>query len=174
MTVGLVGFGRIAQRVAATLAQLGGTVIACDPYVTEPAAASELVDLPELLQQSDAVLLHAPLTPETAGMIRAAELRLMPGHSVLVNTSRGGLVVLDDLLEHLRSGGIAGAALDVFDVEPVDPARFEHVPGLILSPHMSYYSEEALEESQTKATRQVVKVLTGEPPDYPVRAGSWR
>jgi D-3-phosphoglycerate dehydrogenase len=93
----------------------------------------------------------------------------MPRHGVLVNTSRGPLVVLDDLIAALRAGEIAGAALDVFEQEPPDATRLEDVPGLIVSPHMAYYSEEALQESQRKASTQIIKVLSGEPPDYPVR-----
>jgi D-3-phosphoglycerate dehydrogenase len=144
-------------------------IICHDPYLEPADGLPPLLPLEELLRTSDVVSLHAPLTPETRGMIGAAQLALMPSHAVLVNTSRGPLVVLDDLIAALHGGEIAGAALDVFEQEPLDAARLEGVPGLIVSPHMAYYSEEALQESQRKASTQIVKVLSGEPPDYPVR-----
>jgi D-3-phosphoglycerate dehydrogenase len=87
---------------------------------------------------------------------------------MLVNTSRGPLVDLDAVTAALRSGTLSGAALDVFDQEPLDLARIEDVPNLIVTPHMAYYSEQSLQESQRKATTQVIKVLTGRPPDYRV------
>jgi D-3-phosphoglycerate dehydrogenase len=94
----------------------------------------------------------------------------MPEHSVLVNTSRGPLVVLDDLLDALRQGTIRGAALDVFEQEPVDASRLRDVPGLLATPHMAFYSDAALAESQNKAATQVIKVLGGDRPDYQVNA----
>jgi D-3-phosphoglycerate dehydrogenase len=169
LTAGLVGYGRISRRLAESLTTLGMTIICHDPYLQPVEGLPPLVTLEELLRTSDIVSLHAPLTPKTRGMIGAAELALMPKHAVLLNTSRGPLVVLDDLLDALRSGGIQAAALDVFEQEPLDAGRLEGVPGLMVSPHMAYYSEEALQESQRKASTQIVKVLTGETPDYPVR-----
>ena len=117
---------------------------------------------------ADIVSLHSPLTPETRGMISGATLALMPAHAVLVNTSRGPLVVLADLLDALREGRLAGAALDVFETETPDHAVFEGVPNLLLSPHTAFYSEAAVRESQTKAATQIVKVLTGQTADYRV------
>ena len=127
-----------------------------------------LSSLDELLRVSDAVSLHVPLTPETRGLIGADQLALMGPQTVLVNTARGGLVVLDELIAALRAGRIRAAGLDTFDQEPFDPSRIQSVPGLLITPHMAYYSEEAIRESQTKATTQIIKVLRGEPPDYPV------
>lgn len=166
VTVGLVGWGRIARRLADSLRVLGCRLLVHDPYATVTDA--EAVGLEELLRRSDAVSLHAPLTEETRGMIGAAQLALMPRHAVLVNTSRGPLVRVGELLAVLRSGGIRGAGLDVFETEPADPTLFEGVPGLLLTPHVAYYSEQSIAESQRKATTQVIKVLTGEQPDYPV------
>lgn len=169
LTVGLVGFGRISRRLAESLTTLGVSLVCHDPFVEAGPEVPPLVSLEELLRTSDAVSLHAPHTPDTRGMIGAKELDMMPDHAVLVNTSRGPLVVLDDLLDALREGKIAGAALDVFEQEPLDASRIEGVPGLVVSPHMAYYSEQALNESQRKASAQIVKVLSGEEPDYPVR-----
>ncbi|GIU91736.1 MAG: D-isomer specific 2-hydroxyacid dehydrogenase family protein [Acidimicrobiia bacterium] len=168
LTVGLLGYGKIARRVAAALETLGAEMVVYDPYVQPGPDTPRLVDLGELLSSSDILSIHAPLTPETRGMIdREALAKMKPG-SYLVNTSRGPLVVLEDLLEALREGRLAGAALDVFENEPVNPEAIADVPNLIATPHMAYYSEEALEESQRKATTQVVKVLTGQEPDYRV------
>ncbi len=169
LTVGLVGFGRISRRLAESLTTLGMTVVCYDPFIEPGEGIPPLLGLEELLRISDAVSLHAPLTSETGGLIGAKELALMPNHAVLVNTSRGPLVVLDDLLDALRAGEIRAAALDVFEQEPLDAGRIEGVPGLLASPHMAYYSEEALSESQRKASTQIVKVLTGQAPDYPVK-----
>ena len=143
-------------------------VVAHDPYVSPGEAMPPLLPLDELLAVADVVSLHAPLLPQTRGMISKRELALMPGHALLVNTSRGPLVVLEDLIAALRAGTIGGAGLDVFDGEPLDATRIAGVPNLVVTPHMAYYSEEALRESQRKATTQVMKVLTGLEPDYRV------
>lgn len=169
LTVGLVGYGRIARLLAKPLQALGATIIVHDPYLPDGLDVKN-VTLEELLSTADAVSLHSPLTPETRGMINASALSLMRRHAVLVNTSRGPLVVLEDLVAALREGRIAGAALDVFETEPPDPARLEGVPNLLATPHAAFYSEAAIRESQRKAATQIVKVLTGERPDYHVNA----
>jgi D-3-phosphoglycerate dehydrogenase len=168
LTVGLVGYGRIARQIAAPLQALGTNIVAHDPYLEPGPDLAPLVSLEELLSTSDIISLHSPLTDETRGMIGAEELKSMKPEAILVNTSRGPLVDLDALATALRDGQIAGAGLDVFDVEPLDPKRVEGVPNLTITPHMAYYSEQALEESQRKAATQVIKVLTGEKPDYRV------
>ncbi len=168
-TVGVVGLGRIGRRVVELIRPFGVTILGHDPFVTELEGV-RVVDLDELLAASDAVTLHCPLLPQTRGLINTDRLAAMPAHSVLVNTSRGPLVVLDDLLGALRDQRIRAAALDVFETEPVDAARLEGVPGLLATPHMAFYSDAAVAESQTKAATQVIKVLRGERPDYQVNA----
>lgn len=168
LTVGLVGYGRIGRRLADPLRAFGCEIVAYDPYLSPGDDVPPLLDLDSLLASSDIVSLHIPLTPETRGVIdEAAISRMRPG-AILVNTSRGPLVDFDALASALRSGHLGGAGLDVFESEPFDSRRLEGVPNLIVSPHMAYYSEQAIEESQRKATTQVIKVLTGEEPDYPV------
>lgn len=167
LTVGLVGFGRIARNVHAYLAPMGPRFLVHDPFVTE-AEGVELVDLDQLLSESDAVSLHAPLLPSTRGMIASAQLDQMRDDAVIVNTSRGPLVVLDDIIQALRDGRIGGAGLDVFEVEPPPADRLTGVPNLIASPHTAFYSEAAVRESQTKAANQIISVLTGGTPDYQV------
>jgi D-3-phosphoglycerate dehydrogenase len=168
LTVGLVGYGRIARRIAAPLEALGADIIAHDPYLRPGPDLPPLLELETVLSRSDIVSLHLPLTDETRGIIGADALARMRPGSILINTSRGPLVDLDALCTALKEGSIGAAGLDVFDVEPLDAVRVEGVPNLIVTPHMAYYSEEALAESQRKAATQVIKVLTGERPDYQV------
>ncbi|MEX1125828.1 MAG: C-terminal binding protein [Acidimicrobiia bacterium] len=168
LTVGLVGYGRIARRIAAPLEALGARIIAHDPYLQPGPDLPPLLELGALLAEADIISLHLPLTDETRGIIGASALAGTKPGAILVNTSRGPLVDLDALAAALKEGHLGAAGLDVFDVEPLDPRRVIDVPNLIVSPHMAYYSEEALEESQRKAVTQVIKVLTGEKPDYQV------
>ncbi|HYJ70049.1 MAG TPA: C-terminal binding protein [Nocardioidaceae bacterium] len=168
-TIGVVGLGRIGRRVAELMGPFGAQLVGHDPFVTELAGV-KVVDLDELLSTSDAVTLHCPLLPQTRGLINADRLAAMASDAVLVNTSRGPLVVLDDLLDALRDRSIRAAALDVFETEPVDAAKLDGVSGLLATPHMAFYSDAALAESQTKAANQIIKVLGGQTPDYQVNA----
>jgi D-3-phosphoglycerate dehydrogenase len=168
LTVGLLGYGRIARRLAAYVHAGGATVVAHDPMLTESGDATELVGFDDLLARSDVLSLHAPLTDATRGIIDADAIAKMPAGARLVNTSRGPLVKMADLLDALHSGRLSGAGLDVFEVEPPDVAAIGDVPGLIATPHTAFYSEAALRESQTKAANQIVQVLTGRPADYAV------
>lgn len=168
LTVGLVGYGRIARRIAAPLEALGAQIIAHDPYLQPGADFPPLLELETVLSRADIISLHLPLTDETRGIIGADALARMKPDAILVNTSRGPLVDLDAVTTALKEGRLGAAGLDVFDVEPLDASRVEGVPNLIVTPHMAYYSEEALAESQRKAATQVIKVLTGEKPDYQV------
>lgn len=167
LTVGLVGYGRIARTVADALRPLGPRIIAHDPFV-DHAQGVDLVALDDLLAAADAVSLHAPLLPSTRGMISRPQLEAMRNDAVLVNTSRGPLVVLDDLVAALRDGELGGAALDVFETEPPPANRLADVPTLLASPHTAFYSESSVRESQRKAATQVIRVLTGGDPDYRV------
>lgn len=170
VTLGLVGYGRIARHLAKGARALGMRILAYDPYLgAEPDDAELVDDLGELLRESDAVSLHAPLTEGTRGMIDAERLATMKPTAVLVNTSRGPLVKLADLVDALRGGRLGGAGLDVFETEPPDASLLGSVPNLIVTPHSAFYSEAATKESQRKAATQIVKVMRGEPVDYPVR-----
>ncbi|MGH8949385.1 MAG: NAD(P)-dependent oxidoreductase, partial [Acidimicrobiia bacterium] len=138
------------------------------PYLHPGSDLPPLLEFDTVLARSDIVSLHLPLTDETRGIIGADALARMKPTAILINTSRGPLVDLDALAIALREGTIGGAGLDVFDMEPLDASRVEGLPNLIVTPHMAYYSEESLAESQRKAATQVIKVLTGEKPDYQV------
>ncbi|MEX0667690.1 MAG: C-terminal binding protein [Acidimicrobiia bacterium] len=168
LSVGLFGYGRIARKLAAPIRELGAEISVHDPYLQPGPDLPRLVSLDDLLAESDLVSIHAPLTSETRGIIGETAMSIIKPGAMLVNTSRGPLVDLPAVTSALRSGRLRAAALDVFDQEPLDVTRIEGVPNLIATPHMAYYSEESLQESQRKATTQVIKVLTGEQPDYRV------
>jgi D-3-phosphoglycerate dehydrogenase len=137
-TIGLVGCGRIGRLVAAMLGSFGSRVLVCDPIVDETAARRlgvELVGLEELLRSSDLVSLHVPLYEGTRHLINGARLDLMQPTAFLVNTSRGGIVDDAELIRRLNSNRLAGAALDVFEVEPIT-TPYAGVQKLLVSPHI--------------------------------------
>jgi D-3-phosphoglycerate dehydrogenase len=169
LTFGVVGLGRIGRRVIDLLRPIGGRIVGFDPYAgADVPGVERLPDLGSLLEASDVVTLHLPVTDETRGMIGEAELARMRPNALLVNTSRGGLVRTADLAAALRERRIGGAAVDVLEREALDADTIAPLPGALVTPHMAYYSESSLRESQLKATTQVIKVLTGLAPDYPV------
>jgi D-3-phosphoglycerate dehydrogenase len=179
-TIGVVGLGRIGARVAAQAAALGFRVLACDPYTAAPEkGAVQLATFEELLRRSDLVTLHAPLTDETRHLVRAETIAMMRPGALLVNTCRGGLVDEGALVEALRSERLGGAALDVFETEPLLTASpLRQLPNVLLSPHAAWYSAASLAELPVQAARQVVDFLAGRPvpsivnPDYLARAGA--
>ncbi len=169
--LGVVGFGRIGSAVAARVRALGCEVWANDTLVpAEQIAAAGVrpAALDELLRECDAVSLHVPLTGETIGLIGSRELGLMRPGAVLVNTARGQVVDLEALLEALRSGRLAGAALDVLPVEP--PVEPLDAPGLIVTPHAAWYSPAAEGERYARAADSVRAVLAGGTPDGAVNS----
>jgi D-3-phosphoglycerate dehydrogenase len=163
--VGFLGFGRIAQEVAARLAPFGFRFIACDPYFGDAAKwpGLRLVGLDALLAEADALTLHAPATPETVGIISAAALARMTPSAVLVNTSRGDLIDEAALAAALADGRLAGAALDVFHTEPLPEASpLRSAPNLILGPHAAWYSDVAVAELQRLVADEITRALTGQ------------
>jgi D-3-phosphoglycerate dehydrogenase / 2-oxoglutarate reductase len=171
LTIGLIGVGRIGRLVAARLRAMSCSIVAFDPYVSGDVDGLEMLPFDEVLRRADALLLHVPLTDETRGMLGKAQFELMKPECLIVNTSRGGLVVERDLFDALREGRVGGAALDVFEKEPIDARLIDDVPNLLVTPHIAYSSAEAVQESQRKAAQQVIAVLTGGRPAYLV-AGS--
>lgn len=168
-TVGIVGLGRIGSRVAALLRPFGARLVGFDPYATGVPDGVERVDtLDDVLTVANIVTLHLPVTDATRGLIGAAEFSRMRPGAVLVNTSRGALVRTAALVDAIRDGRLAGVAVDVLEQEAADAPSLAGLANVILTPHMAYYSESALRESQRKATTQIIKVLRGESPDYPV------
>jgi (S)-sulfolactate dehydrogenase len=147
--MGLVGYGSIAREVATRARALGMQIVAHDPFVkaNDPAwATATSMELDALLKVADVVSLHTPLTDGTRNLINADRLRLMRKDAVLLNAARGGVVDEAALASALKAGGLAGAALDVFDEEPLPAAKgavFAGCPNLILTPHIAGVTEES-------------------------------
>lgn len=172
-TLGLIALGDIARAVAEKASAFGMDVIAHDPYL-DPADVADtdvtlVDDLPTLLAESDAVSVHSPLTPQTRGMIGAAELDRMKESAFLLNTARGGIIDEDALADAIRAGDIAGAGLDVLESEPpADDSPLLDLDDVIVTPHAAYNSAESVVELRTKAARNVAQALAGDVPDYVV------
>ena len=170
--LGLIGFGKIPRLVAVKAQAFGLKVQTYDPYITAEVTDKlgvKLVTLSELLGTSDYISIHAPLTADTNRMFNTDAFRQMKRSALLVNTARGPLVDVEELVDALDAKLIAGAGLDVLPEEP--PAENSRLLGrddVILTPHTGFYSEESMVELQTKAAQQVALVLSGKAPRYPV------
>jgi D-3-phosphoglycerate dehydrogenase len=171
-TLGLVGFGKIGQRVAAIGHYGLGMPILYHDLLAYPQAERELrarrVTFEQLLGESDFVSLHLPLLPETRGMIDAAALRRMKPSAFLINTARGAVVDQAALALALRERWIAGAGLDVYDPEPLPAdSPLRGMDNVVLSPHMAAHTDEALLRMAMVVT-DVLAVIDGRAPECPV------
>ena len=129
----------------------------------------EMVSAEALLQRADIISLHAPATAVTTGYFNAARLATMQPHAMIVNSARGQLIVEEDLAEALTNGVIAGAALDVFHVEPLPAdSPLRQAPNLMLTPHAAWYSEAAIHRLQELVAEDIARALRGEGPRKPV------
>ncbi len=169
--LGLIGLGAVARAVAERARALDMRIAAIDPYLAPDDAAWELAErveaVPDLLRMSDAVSIHVPLTDSTRGLIDGAALALMPPHALLVNTSRGGIVDEAALVDALRAGRLGGAAIDVFEDEPLSAeagARFAETPNLLLTPHIAGITEESNRRVSLVTAENVRRALFGEAP----------
>ena len=166
-TVGLVGYGNIARRVAKAAAGLDMRVLFVDPFVESGQfdTPGEKVELPELLRESDFVCIHAPLLPQTRHMIGADTLAQMKDTAVLVNCSRGPIIDTDALVKALDDKVIAGCALDTTDPEPLTADHpLRERDNVIINPHVAWYSEQAMAGLQAGAPNEVRLVLQDEWP----------
>jgi len=165
--LGVVGLGNQGRRVADIGRAFGMKVVACSQNLDPDAARKahvKAVSKEELFSSSDFVTVHYKLSPRSTGLVGAAELALMKPSAYLVNTSRGPLVDSAALLAALRSGSIAGAALDVYDVEPLplsDPLR--SAPNVVLTPHLGYVTEETYRVFYGDAAEDIVAFAKGSP-----------
>ena len=172
--LGLIGFGNIPRLVAPKALAFGMKVQAYDPFAKPEvfkAAGVASVDLDTLLKTSDYVSVHAPLMPETRGLLNAEAFAKMKKGAYVVNTARGPLIDEAALVAALDSGQVGGAALDVVTTEPL--AKDSPLLGranVIVTPHTAFYSVEALAELQTKCASDVARVLSGEKAVYPISA----
>lgn len=167
-TLGIVGLGRIGSRVYRKLHSFGMKIIACDPYLSDQRKAQtpevEFVDLETLFRNSDFITLHTPLNDQTRRLVNARTLSWMKPTACIVNTSRGPVVDADALAEALREKRIAGAAIDVFDVEP-PPLSHPLFPldNCILTPHLGWASVEAGWEIRKSIVNDILAFAAGKP-----------
>ncbi|WP_372672440.1 C-terminal binding protein [Amycolatopsis kentuckyensis] len=170
LTCGIVGYGRIGRETARKLGAFGCTLVATDPLPPADPGPVRFTDLDTLLALSDVVIVHAPLTPETQGLIGAPQLARMRPGGLLVNVSRGGLVVTSAVQAALAGGHLGGAALDVLDSEPHVPPELLTQEGAVLTPHIAFSSDRSLLDLRRGAAEEVVRVLRDEPARHPRNA----
>jgi D-3-phosphoglycerate dehydrogenase len=166
----LIGVGAIGRAVLSRAVAFGVEVVGYDPYL-EPwdLDAERAETVAEAVAEADFISLHAPLTPRTRHIVDADAIAAMRRAPILVNTARGPLVDMEAAADALEAGRLGGVALDVTEVEPppADHPLRRH-PRAVLTPHMGFYSVEALTELQRRAAQEVARALRGEPPDRPV------
>jgi D-3-phosphoglycerate dehydrogenase len=168
-TLGFVGFGKIPRKIALRAKAFGLNLVAFDPYLTNGHAKAlgvELVTFEGLLERSQYISIHAPLTDETRGMFNKETFAKMRHSAILINTSRGPIIKESDLIEALRSGRLGGVGLDVREQEPpAFPNELNDFPNIVLTPHAAYYSAESLDRLLTLFARYTGQVLNGIRPD---------
>jgi len=170
-TVGLVGYGAVAQLVCGYLQAFGSNVIAFDPYFTGDPAPARLVSLEELLSRSDVVSIHARLTEQSYHLIGEKELAMMKPTAVLINTARSGLVDEQALIEALRTRRITGAAVDVFDTEPLPPDHpFIELDNVTITAHLAGSTKDAFKNSVRLMAGHIRNAINGTE-DIPVING---
>jgi D-3-phosphoglycerate dehydrogenase len=173
-TLGVVGMGRIGQLVARRAKGLGMNVVGFDPYTNTNQDVPMMASLHDLLSESEVVTLHCALVPDTRNLIGRAEFTAMRSTAFLINTARGALVDEVELVDALRSGSIAGAGLDVFDTEPLsESSPLRSFDNVVLTPHSSWFTLEALEALRRRAAENVAAVLTGNEAQASL-VGPWR
>ncbi|UFN47508.1 2-hydroxyacid dehydrogenase [Roseomonas sp. OT10] len=167
-TVGIVGFGAIGQTLARLLAGFGCRILYNKtrplPAAEEAAKGVAYASLDTILAEADVVSLHCPLTPQTRGLIDAAALRRMKPTAILVNVARGGVVVESDLVEALREGVILGAAMDVYETEPVPPDHpLLRLDNVVVTPHIAALSADTFEPTVRRMFANIARHAAGEP-----------
>ena len=167
-TLGIVGIGHIGSRVARQALGFGMRVIGCDPaYAEPPVQGMRLGSLEEVLAAADILTLHAPLSPTTYHLIDTAALAMLRPGGFIVNTARGEVVDEDALIASLRSGHLAGAALDVFANEPLEPeSPLREMENVVLSPHVAAQTNEAMAQVGRSAAQAILDDLGGRRPEY--------
>lgn len=165
LTLGLVGFGRIGREVAKKAKVFGFEILTSDPYMTAEFAeehGAKLVDFETIIKESDVISIHSPLTADNKHLFNLDVFKKMKDTAILINTARGPLVKEEDIIVALKEKIIAGAALDVTEVEPLprDSGLLE-LENVILTPHVAYYTKESYNELRSRAAEEVVRVLSG-------------
>lgn len=170
-TLGIVGLGRIGREVALRARSFGMVVVAYDPYLDATHGAPDgvqLMKLDMLAEQSDFVTLHVAKTPETAGLVNSEFIALMKPGSRIVNVARGGLIEEAALLAALESGHLAGAAVDVYESEPVTDSPYFAHPKIVATPHLGASTVEAQDRAARIVAEQVATALLGQIPTFAI------
>jgi D-3-phosphoglycerate dehydrogenase len=170
-TLGIIGFGQIGKRVALRMRKgFDMNILVYDPYVDENEIelfGGKKVDLETLLRNSDIITIHARLTPETTGLIGEKEIALMKKPVYLINTARSAIVDQKALYKALKERKITGAALDVFDEEPLSPdSPLLKLDNVIVTPHIAWISKEMPVRATKKVVEDIIRFLKGEKPKY--------
>ncbi len=174
LTVGIVGLGRIGCAFAKKVQALGCHIVGCDVYTAHITSNPELnfievVSEEELLRRADVISLHCALTPANAGFMNQETFARMKPGAKLINVARGGLVNEEDLAAALVSGRLGGAGIDVTCTEPlVTDSPLRAAPNILITPHMSWYSEEAANDLKRKCAEEGVRAVRGEKLRCPV------
>lgn len=167
LTVAIIGYGRIGRETGRKLAAFGCRILAVSREDLPAEDPAEKVDVAAAQAQADVIILHAPLTPETAHMVDEAFLSSCKRRPLLINVSRGGLVDNDALVAALEDGRLRGAALDVVDNEPAPPADVTTRADIIVTPHVAFASTASMIELRRRACQEAVRVLQGQRPLHP-------
>ena len=169
MTLGLLGFGTIARMVAERAKPFGFTIIAHDPFIPAEVAENmgvKLVGIEELFQQSDVVSVHTFLNKDTRGLVSARLLGMMKPDAYIVNTARGPIIDEKALIEVLQDGKIAGAGLDVMEVEPLPAdSPLNSLDNVLLAPHLASFSDEGVYLHQLRVAKIILDVANGKMPE---------
>jgi D-3-phosphoglycerate dehydrogenase len=164
-TLGIVGMGRIGTEVAKRMQGMGMEILAMDPFLTSERAEAlgvKLADIDAIITQSDFITVHTPLTAETKGLFGAKEFARMKQGVRLVNCARGGIYDEAALAEAIKSGRVAGAAIDVYPVEPPTDRSVIDLPQAVVTPHLGASTTEAQENVAVDVAIEVIKILKGE------------
>ncbi len=168
--LGLVGFGDIGRKVAKRAVGFGMDVVAHDPYVdaeTMAEAGVEKVGVGDLCRESTFVSVHCPVTEDTRGLLGTDEFEAMPDDAYFINTARGAIIDQDALVETLRNGGLRGAALDVYDREPLpDDHPLLEMDNVVTTPHLGGAAEEVVERHSAMLVDDLARFLQGDQPEH--------
>lgn len=163
---GIIGLGRVGSIVAQKLVGMGVNVIGYDPYLSDDRFAQlgvkKIDNLDDLLKQADFITIHLPKTKETIGLISEPQFEIMKDGVYIVNTARGGIVSEEALLKYLKSGKVAGAALDVFETEPCTESPLFEFENVVVTPHLGASTVEAQDKAGKMIAEQVIAALRGE------------
>ena len=173
-TLGIIGLGAVGRKTAALAQAFEMTCIAYDPYASQPPDGVQMVELDDLMAASDFVAVHAPATPETAGLLDARRIGLVRPTAYIVNLSDASIVSEAALVEALREKRIAGAAMDVFETQPIVPnSPFLDLDNVVLTPHLGGATDETIERHSRMMADDILRFLNGERPANLVNPEAW-